>query len=64
MPHFGDGAKSGTFYSKYKTTKENVDEFIKEFEEYNKKTEIFNYDELGQDSKIVYDMLIEIRGVR
>ena len=41
-----------------------TDEFIKEFEEYNKKTEIFSYDELGQDSKIVYDMLIEIRGVR
>ena len=42
-----------------RVNKENVDEFIKEFEDYNKKTEIFNYDELGQDSKTIYDMLIE-----
>lgn len=45
-----------------RVNKENVDEFIKEFEDYNKKTEIFNYDELGQDSKTIYDMLNEIRG--
>lgn len=42
--------------------KENADEFIKKFEDYNKKTVKFNYDKLGQDSKIAYDMLNEIRG--
>lgn len=47
---------------KDRVNKENVDEFIKEFENYNKKSEIFNYDELGEDSKIIYDMLNEIRG--
>lgn len=46
---------------KDRVNKENVDEFIKEFENYNKKSEIFNYDELGEDSKIIYDMLNEIR---
>ena len=49
---------------KDRVNKENVDEFIKEFEKYNKKTEEFNYDELGQDSKVVYNMLIEIRGAK
>lgn len=29
-----------------------------------KESEEFNYDELGQDSKIIYNMLIEIRGAR
>ena len=47
---------------KDRVNKKNVDEFIKEFENYNKKSEIFNYDELGEDSKIIYDMLNEIRG--
>ena len=46
---------------KDRVNKENVDEFIKEFEDYNKKSERFNYDELGQDSKIIYNMLNEIR---
>lgn len=45
-----------------RVNKENVDEFIKEFEDYNKKEEKFNYDELGEDSKTIYDMLNEIRG--
>lgn len=45
-----------------RVNKENIDEFIKEFENYNKKVEKFNYDELGEDSKIIYDMLNEIRG--
>lgn len=40
---------------------ENVDEFIKEFEDYNKKTEKFVYDELGEDGKIIYDMLKQIK---
>lgn len=46
---------------KDRVNKENVDEFIKEFEDYNKKSERFNYNELGQDSKIIYNMLNEIR---
>lgn len=50
------------FIIRDRVIKENVDEFIKEFEDYNKEYEEFNYDELGQDSKEVYDMLIEIRG--
>ena len=45
-----------------RVNKENVDEFIKEFEDFNKKTEKFNYDELGEDSKIIYNMLNKIRG--
>lgn len=44
-----------------RVNKENVEEFIKEFEAYNKKSEEFNYDELGEDSKIIYDMLNKIR---
>ena len=47
---------------KDRVNKENVGEFIKEFEDYNKKSEKFKYDELGQDSRIIYDMLNEIRG--
>ena len=46
---------------KDRVDKENVDEFISEFENYNKKSENFNYDELGKDSKIIYDMLKKIR---
>lgn len=45
-----------------RVNKENVDEFIKEFEDFNKKTEKFNYNELGEDSKIIYNMLNKIRG--
>lgn len=44
-----------------KVNKENVDEFIIEFENYSKKTEKFNYDELGENSKIIYDMLTKIK---
>ena len=44
-----------------RVNKENINEFIKEFENYNKEAEKFNYDELGEDSKIIYDMLNEIR---
>ena len=44
-----------------RVNKENVDEFINEFENYNKKSENFNYDELGEDSKIIYDMLKKIK---
>lgn len=47
---------------KDRVNKENVGEFIKEFEDYNKKSEEFNYSELGEDSKIIYDMLNESRG--
>ncbi len=44
-----------------RVNKENVDEFINEFENYNKKSEKFSYYELGKDSKIVYDMLKKIK---
>ena len=44
-----------------KVNKENVDEFIIEFENYNKKSEEFNYDELEEDSKIIYNMLNKIK---
>ena len=44
-----------------RVNKENVDEFIIEFENYTKKSEKFNYDELGKDSKIIYDMLNKIK---
>lgn len=32
-----------------RVNKENIDEFIKEFENYNKKAEKFNYDEYGRE---------------
>lgn len=44
-----------------RVNEENVDEFIKEFENYTKKSEIFNYDDLGEESKIIYDMLKQIK---
>lgn len=44
-----------------RVNKENVDEFIIEFENYTKKSEKFNYDELGKDSKTIYDMLKKIK---
>lgn len=44
-----------------RVNEDNVEEFIKEFEDYNKKAEKFNYDELGEDSKIIYDILNEIK---
>lgn len=43
---------------------DNVDEFINEFENHVnhvKNTEKFNYDELENESKIIYDMLIKIK---
>ena len=46
---------------KDRVNKQNVDEFINEFENYVKKSEYFNYNELGNDSKIVYDMLNHIK---
>lgn len=44
-----------------RVNKDNVDEFITEFENYTKKAGIFNYDELGEESKIIYDMLMYIK---
>ena len=44
-----------------RVNKENVDEFINEFKNYTKKSEKFNYDELGKDSKIIYDLLKRIK---
>ena len=44
-----------------RVNKDNVEEFIIEFENYTKKSEKFNYDELSKDSKIIYDMLKEIK---
>lgn len=35
----------------------NVDEFLAEFENYTKKFDKFCYDDLGEESKIIYDML-------
>ena len=46
---------------KDRVNKNNVEEFVTEFENYSKKSEIFNYDELGNDSKIIYDMLKQIK---
>lgn len=43
-----------------RVTKQNVSEFIDEFENYTKKSENFNYDNLEKDSKIIYDMLKKI----
>ena len=40
-----------------RVNKDNVNEFITEFENYTKKTEKFDYNELGEESKIIYDML-------
>ena len=44
-----------------KVNKNNVDEFILEFENYTKKYEKFNYYELGKEERIVYDMLKSIK---
>jgi len=44
-----------------RVNKQNVDEFIYEFEQYAKKSENFNYEELGKEGKIIYDMLKRIR---
>ena len=46
-----------------KVNKENVDEFITEFENYTKKSETFDYHELEEDSKKIYDMLKQIKAV-
>ena len=44
-----------------KVNNENVDEFIFEYEKYVKKSEEFNYDELSDEAKILYNMLLEIK---
>ena len=44
-----------------RVNKDNVDEFILEFENYTKKSDNFIYNELGNDSKIIYDMLYKIK---
>ena len=44
-----------------RVNKENVDEFISEFETYANKPNDFEYDELGEDSKIIYNMLKAIK---
>ena len=46
---------------KDKVNKDNVDEFINEFKNYVKKSDKFYYDELGEDSKIIYDLLENIK---
>lgn len=53
--------KISQYIIKDRVNKDNVDEFISEFENYVKKSEKFNYDELGKDSQIIYDMLIKIK---
>lgn len=44
-----------------RVNKDNVVEFIKEFEDYVKKSEEFKYDELNDDSKKIYDILKNIK---
>ena len=44
-----------------RVNKENINEFIDTFENYAKNSEKFNYDELGKDSKIIYNMLKQIK---
>ena len=44
-----------------RVNKENVDEFIFEFEKYVKKSEIFCYDELSSESKLIYDLLLDVK---
>lgn len=44
-----------------RVNKENVDEFIFEYEKYTKKSEDFNYDKLSDDAKLIYNMLLEIK---
>ena len=53
--------KVSEYIIKDRVNKGNIDEFIKEFENYVKKSEKFKYDELGKDSKIIYDMLKRIK---
>jgi threonine aldolase len=44
-----------------RVNKENVDEFIFEFEKYVKKSEIFCYDELSSEAKLIYDLLLDVK---
>ena len=44
-----------------RVNKENVDIFINEFENYVKKSEKFDYNELSEDSKMIYNMLKHIK---
>ena len=44
-----------------RVNKDNVDEFIREFENYTKKSKEFDYNDLGECSKIIYDMLRKIK---
>ena len=44
-----------------RVNKENVDEFILEFEKYVKKSEIFCYDELSSEAKVIYDLLLDVK---
>lgn len=46
---------------KDRVNENNVDEFLNEFENYTKKGEKFNYDELENDSKKIYDILKNIK---
>ena len=46
---------------KDRVNKENIYEFINEFESYVKKSDKFNYEELEEDCKKVYDMLNQIK---
>ena len=44
-----------------RVNKENVDEFIFEFEKHVKKSEIFCYDELSSEAKVIYDLLLDVK---
>lgn len=53
--------KISQYIIKDRVNKDNANEFISEFENYVKKSEKFDYEELGKDSKIIYDMLMKIK---
>ena len=46
---------------KDKVNKDKINEFINEFKNKKKKSDKFYYDELGEDSKIIYDLLENIK---
>ena len=47
-----------------RVNKNNIDEFILEFENYTKKSKRFNYDELSEETKIVYNLLNQIKQLK
>ena len=54
-----DRLEISKYIIKDRVNKDNINTIINEFENYNKKNNIFNSNELGDKSKIIYDILIE-----